>query len=66
MMGAVCSTTSCLTLAALVFLGIIGQVALIWWLHGRAAKRISDADRQARKEQATLIEKEFDKMKGGE
>ena len=59
------TTTSSWTLAALVFLGIIGQVALIWWLHGRAAKRISDAKRQARKEQATMIEKEFDKMKGG-
>jgi hypothetical protein len=50
----------------LVLVGIVGQLVLVWWGHSRAAKRINDAERQARKEQASLIEKEFDKMKGNE
>lgn len=63
-MGSICSTTSCWSILALVLVGIVGQLVLVWWGHSRAAKRINDAERQARKEQASLIEKEFDKMKG--
>jgi hypothetical protein len=65
-MGSICNTTSCWALLALVLVGIVGQVGLVWWAHLRAAKRINDAKRQTRKEQASLIEKEFDKMKGSE
>jgi hypothetical protein len=50
----------------LVLICVAGQIGLIWWAHRRAAKRIDEAKRQARQEQANLIEKEFDKMKGSE
>jgi hypothetical protein len=52
------------TLPTLVFLGLIIQVGLIWWAHRRAAKRSNEAQRQARKHQAELIEKEFKQMRG--
>lgn len=50
----------------IVLFGIVGQAVFIWWAQRRADKRLGDAIRQVRKEQANLIEKEFDKMKGNE
>lgn len=65
-MNSICNNTSCWILWVIVLFGIVGQATFIWWSQRRADKRLSDAMRQARKDQANLIENEFDKLKGSE
>lgn len=65
-MSGICNTTMYWILLAIVFISTAGQAGLIWFAHWRVKKQQDDARRQARKDQANLIENEFDKLKGYE
>lgn len=64
-MNSICSSTACWVILALVFAGIVGQAWFVWRAHRSAEQRGSDARRQARKDQASLVEQEFDNMTKG-
>lgn len=51
-------------LLIIVLLGICGQVGFILWARRRYDRSIGDAERQASKRRAELIDKAYDKLHG--